>query len=114
MVRKFLLTDVLSVVMDKPVSASHYHGMWDLLNFVTENDLPANQLPSARSRCREYILSSYPELKIATEENSGSDNYKEVLEKLRENFGEHLELESIQKPKERVVEQFGVRIGGSL
>ncbi len=114
MVRKFLLADVLSVVLDKPVSASHYHGMWDLLNFVTEKDLPANQVPSARSRCREYIFNSYPELKKASEETYGSDNFKVILEKLKDDFGEYLELESVQKPRESVMEQFGVRIGGSL
>ncbi len=58
----FHIGDVLSVTTERLVSLRHMEGLYDILNFMTGDDLFTHQLPRACNECRPWLLAQYPEL----------------------------------------------------
>lgn len=64
MKREFDLGDVLSVTTGKLVSRRHIDGIYDVLNFLTGDNLFTHQLPRAMDVCRPAVLAQHPELPL--------------------------------------------------
>ena len=60
--RKFHLGDVLSVTMGRLISPRHIDGVYDILNFMTGDDLFTHQLPRANDECKPFLLEQFPQL----------------------------------------------------
>jgi len=61
--RKFHLGDVLSVTTGRLVSPRHMDAVYDLLNFMTGDNLFTHQLPRACDECAPALLEQHPDLK---------------------------------------------------
>lgn len=60
--REFHLGDVLSVTTGRLLAPRGMDAMYDLLNFMTGDDLFTHQLPRACDECRPGLLEQHPDL----------------------------------------------------
>lgn len=61
--KDFHLGDVLSITTGVLVSFRSMEGIYDILNFMTGDDLFTHQLPRATDECKPHLLEQFPELK---------------------------------------------------
>jgi hypothetical protein len=64
----FHISDVLSVTTGRLVSNRHVKGLYDILNFMTNDNLFTHQLPRAADECLPWLDELYPELSMHNEE----------------------------------------------
>jgi hypothetical protein len=60
--KSFHLGDVLSVTTGRLVSPDHIGGIYNVLNFMTGDDLMTHQLPRACEECARELLRQHPDL----------------------------------------------------
>lgn len=105
MKKKFHLGDVLSITTGRLVSPRHMDGVYDILNFMTEDNLFTHQLPRACDECKPYLLKQFPQLNEAFIASACKTLDKELekldiarwLKELTDRYGEYLEVETIPK-----------------
>lgn len=61
--RKFHLGDVLSITHRRLVSPRHLEGVYDVLNYMTGDNLYTHQLGRAAQRCKPVLLRQHPALR---------------------------------------------------
>ena len=93
--RTFDLGDVLSITTGKLVSPRHIEGVYDILNYMTRDNLFTHQLPRARQECAPWLLRQHPQLAEVDAESVTPDNFREWLERQSEMFGAALVVEPI-------------------
>ena len=60
--KKFHLGDVLSITTGRLVSPWHISGVYDILNFMTGDNLFTHALPRASDECKPYLIEQFPQL----------------------------------------------------
>jgi hypothetical protein len=60
--RSFHLGDILTVTTGRLVSPRHMDAVYDLLNFMTGDNLFTHQLPRAMDECQPHLLAQHPDL----------------------------------------------------
>jgi hypothetical protein len=60
--RHFHLGDILSITHGRLVSPRHMDGIYDILGFMTRDDLYTHQLPRAMKECKPWLLRQHPQL----------------------------------------------------
>lgn len=92
--RSFHLGDVLSVTTGYLVAPRGIEAIYDLLSFMTGDDLFTHQLPRAREECAPDLLRQYPDLaEVWVPAEFGDEAH--VLSWLAKQvvvFGEHLDV----------------------
>ncbi len=58
--KMFHISDVLSIGTERLVSTRHMDGVYDVLNYMTQDDLTTLALLRASDKCLPYILKLYP------------------------------------------------------
>jgi hypothetical protein len=61
-VRSFILGDVLSITTGRLVSPRHIDGVYDILGYMTGENLFTHQLPRACDQCKPFVLAQHPHL----------------------------------------------------
>ncbi|MDP1689462.1 MAG: hypothetical protein Q8L47_05055, partial [bacterium] len=59
--KKFHLGDVLTITTGRLVSPRHIDGVYDILNFMTGDNLFTHQLPRAMDECKPYLFAQFPQ-----------------------------------------------------
>ncbi|WP_315069326.1 hypothetical protein [uncultured Clostridium sp.] len=95
--KKYHLSDILSVTTGKLVSTRHMGGIYDILNYMTGANLKTEQLPRASEECKPCLLEQLPQLEDVTGDEVNGENYKEWLQFQIERFGEFFEIEKLQE-----------------
>ena len=109
--RTFHVSDVLSISNGRLVSTRHVDGIYDILNWLTQDNLFTHQLPRASEECRPWQLRWFPELEkantaeanaaldAAIDESGGDDGCTAWMLLLRELYGirESYELKPIPR-----------------
>ena len=67
MKKKFHISDVLSITTGRLLSNSHMSGIYDILNFMVDDNLYTNQLPRASNKCKPFLLKQFPKLGLDNE-----------------------------------------------
>lgn len=62
----FHLGDVLTITTGFLVSPSHVGGYYDILNFMSSDNLFTHQLPRVRNECSPYLRKQFPFLDSST------------------------------------------------
>jgi len=93
----FHLGDILSVTTDKLMSPRLMDGVYDILNFMTGENLFTHQLPRARDVCAPYLLKQWPAIAEANCDGVNLENWRERLDQLAVKYGEELEVEPLPK-----------------
>ena len=60
--KSFHISDVLSVTTGRLVSSRHMDGIYDILNFLTGDNLYTHQLPRAMRECKPWLRSQFPSI----------------------------------------------------
>lgn len=93
----FHLGDVLSITTDKLMSPRLMEGVYDILNYMTGEDLFTHQLPRARDICGPQLLKQHPELTGVDCEGVNPENWQRRLDALVKQYGETVEVEPLPK-----------------
>jgi hypothetical protein len=64
--RTFHLGDILSVTTGRLVSPRHMDGIYDILGWMTGDNLFTHQLPRAMDECQGPLLAQHPDLAAVT------------------------------------------------
>ena len=86
--RDFHLGDILSVTTGRLVSPRHMEGVYDILNFMTGNNLFTHQLPRAGREMAPRLLAQHPDLREVTGDDVTPENHAEWLERQVAKYGE--------------------------
>lgn len=106
MTKQFHLSDILSITHDRLFSTRHMDGVYDICNFLTQDNLFTHQLPRVHAECKAHLLALHPQLnalplltdgQIATMKCGGGEWWKPWLSEQIERFGEYLEVTPIPK-----------------
>lgn len=92
MVRRFLLGDILSITTGALVTSRLMDGVYDILDFMTGQELTTLALPGAANMCKPVLLEQFPEL-VGVEAPDFADEMAvwEWLDEQESRFGrEHL------------------------
>lgn len=60
--KRFHISDVLSITTGRLVSNRHIGGVYDILGFMTGENLFTHQLPRASEQCRPFLAAQFPQL----------------------------------------------------
>ena len=60
--KQFHISDVLSVTTGRLVSSRHIDGIYEILNFLTGDELFTHQLPRAMRECEPWLRMQFPQL----------------------------------------------------
>ena len=93
--RTFHIGDILSVTTGFLVSPRHMEGIYDILNFMTQDNLFTHQLPRASDECRPYLLRQHPQLSYVNASVVTRENWQSWLAERVAEFGEQLPVELI-------------------
>lgn len=91
--RNFDLGDILSVTTGCLLSPRHMSGIYDILNFMTGDNLMTHQLPRACRECEPVLLLQHPQLAGVDASGVTSENHLARLAAWKAEFGESLPVE---------------------
>lgn len=74
MSRDFHITDILTITSGRLVSSRHMDGVYDILNYMTSDNLLTHQLPRAMDECKPDLLRQHPHLADADCDGIDGDN----------------------------------------
>jgi len=60
--KEFHLGDILSVMTGRLVSPRHIDGVYEILNFMTGDNLFTHQLPRVADECKPHLFKQFPQL----------------------------------------------------
>lgn len=60
--RDFHISDILTITTGRLLSTRHMEGVYEILNFMTGDNLFTHQLPRAAESCKPALLAQYPHL----------------------------------------------------
>lgn len=93
--RTFHLGVVLSITHGVLVAPRHMDDVYEILNFMTADNLFTHQLPRACDECKPHLLEQHPQLAELDDTGVGPDNWRPWLDEQVKRFGETLEVESM-------------------
>lgn len=92
--RDFDLGDILSCTTGLLVSPRKIEGVYDILNFMTGDNLFTHQLPRACRECAPVLLRQHPQLAEVTEASAaGVTDWAAWLDEQKTRFGDTLPVE---------------------
>ncbi len=100
----FHLSDILRVSTGRLVSTRHVNGLYDILNFMTGDNLFTHQLPRAADECRPYLLMEMPWLKEVDASAVSGENWQLWLQELIVKYGEWHEVRQIHPEDHAVID----------
>jgi hypothetical protein len=96
--RNFHISDVLSCTTEILVSTRHIEGVYDILNFVTGQNLFTHQLPRANEWVKPLLAKQFPDLakELVPEDLTDDVVRTEWIRGLSDIYGEYLDVESVE------------------
>lgn len=88
--REFPLGCILSVTTGKLVAEDHMSGFYEILNYMTSDNLFTHQLPRAAGACKPSLLAQHPRLELLSGDDINNENWEEWLSAAKEIHGSHL------------------------
>jgi hypothetical protein len=86
-IRQFHIGDILSITTGHLVSPRHIEGVYDILNFMTRDNLFTHQLPRASRECAPHLLRQHPMLDHVDASGVNADNWRAWLDAQIVKFG---------------------------
>ena len=93
--KRFHLGDVLSITTDRLVSPRRMQGVYDILNFMTGDNLSTYQLPRASDACKPHLLAQFPQLAKVDASGVNSKNYAKWLDEQIAEYGWEFEVKPV-------------------
>lgn len=90
MEKQFHIGDVLSITTGHLVSPRLMDGVYDILNFMTDDNLFTSQLPRVSDECKPYLLAQHPQLKNVDASGVTTKNHQKWFDQQVARFGKKL------------------------
>lgn len=90
--RSFHIGDVLSAYSWKLLSPRGMAGVFEIMNFLTRDDLDINQLPRAFEECKLHLSRQHPQLAEIDCSGQTEETLRGWLSEMAAKYGETLEL----------------------
>jgi len=109
MSRDFDLGDILSITTGALVSPRHIDGVYDILDYMTGDQLFTHQLPRAATTCQGPLLAQHPQLadvQLCEFTGSNEDRKRQVdawLQAQKVIYGEALPVSPLDETPDRIV-----------
>jgi len=89
-IRRFHIGDILSITTGRLVSPRHMDGIYDILDYMTGDELSTIQLPRAAEECRPSLCEQHPDLAVVDvpERFTGKEHVEKWLADLVLTHGE--------------------------
>lgn len=98
MTRDFHLGDILSITTGRLVSPRHMDGIYDILNYMSGDNLFTHQLPRVMGEARPILLAAHPQLSSVDEDAEiGPNNVGAWLAAQVALFGEMLPVPKLNE-----------------
>ena len=107
MSRGFHISDILTITTGRLVSTRHMDGIYDILNYMTGDNLFTHQLPRAAAECQPWLEEQLPFLRDIVAPDFESGDKEEVMawvEEIAEHYGEVLLVEPLPVGKHRFID----------
>jgi hypothetical protein len=99
-IKEFDLGDVLSISDGRLVSPRHMEGVYDILNFMTGDNLFTHQLPRALRVCQPALLWQHPQLaNVDRETELTPETFLPWLAVQKRIYGETLPVQTLAAQK---------------
>lgn len=97
MTRDFPLGAILSITDGHLVARNHIDGVYEILNWMTGDNLFTHQLPRASKECRPYLLAQHPQLEavVFPDGIEGAEAVYAWLDEQEAIYGETLPVEPL-------------------
>lgn len=92
MTKDFHIGDILSITTSRLVSTRHMDGIYDILNWMTDENLFTHQIPRVRQEAKPVILAAHPQLVEITGDDVTPENWQVWLAEKIARFGETLPI----------------------
>ena len=93
--KKFSFGQILSISQDKLMC--DIGGVYEILNYMTNDNLMTHQLPRACKECRPWILHQLPFLKEIDLAHVNRENWQSVLLELQDKYGKEFDVQPIPR-----------------
>ena len=90
MKRKFMIEDVLSAI--KGMLLCNIGNVYEVLNFLTGDNLYTHQLPRAGRQCEQLVYIQHPFLKDIDVSDINPENWQEKLACIKSKYPNEIEL----------------------
>ena len=102
--KRFHLGDILSIVPGCLVSPRHINGVYDILNWMTGDQLFTHQLPRAARECEPHLKKQLPFLSEVDSSTVNESNWREWLDAQAKKYGEFFDVAPIPKEAHQQIE----------
>jgi len=72
-------------------------GLYDILNYMTDDNLHTHQLIRAMDECRPYLVEQFPQLESIDVSEVNDDNLLTIIEVIEVEHGNYFEVKQIPK-----------------
>lgn len=93
--KKFHISDILCVISGKMVSIRNMEGLYDILNYMTDDNLHMHQLPRVMDECRPYLVERFPQLESIDVSGANDSNLLTIIERIEAEHGSYFEVNRI-------------------
>lgn len=90
--KSFHIGDVLSVTTGCLLSPRGMEGIYDILNYMSGENLFTHQLPRVAQEAAPVLLALHPQLADADASDVTPENHREWLEAATAKYGEHISV----------------------
>lgn len=93
--KKFHVSDILCVITGNMVSIRGMEGLYDILNYMSGDNLHTHQLPRVMDECKPYLIKQFPQLESVDVSMVNEDNFLSVIDEIENKHGRYFEVEKL-------------------
>ena len=93
--KKFHISDVLTVITGKMVSIRNMEGLYDILNYMSNDNLHTHQLVRVIEECEPYLKQQFPQLEKIDISGIDDNNLIVRIKEIEKEHGSYLEVKPL-------------------
>lgn len=93
--KKFHISDILTVITGKMVSIRNIEGLYDILNYVSNDNLHTHQLVRVMEEAKPYLIQQFPQLENVDISGMDDENLLTRIEDIEKEHGSYFEVKRL-------------------
>lgn len=95
--KKFHISDILSVITGKMVSTRNMEGLYDILNYMSDDKLHTHQLVRVINECKPYLIQQFPQFEDIELNGLNDGNLLFRVEEIEKEYGSYFEVKKLSE-----------------